>query len=126
MPHLRTGKVKYIGAMTEKRLASVPDTPTFQEKGFKVFSASAWGLSVPKGTPADIVKRLEEVLLQTTKDPDFLKKSKDLEMPLHVLDGKAYAEYLTEYRCRLSSPLGEGPLDKVIKPSKRLPQAAQE
>lgn len=92
--HVRAGTVKYIGVMNEVRLASVPDVPTFQEKGFKVISASAWGISAPKGTPAHIVSLLEEVLLKTTKDPGFLKKAKELEMTLRIMDSKAYAEYL--------------------------------
>jgi len=92
--HVRAGKVKYLAAMNPKRLVSVPDVPTFQEKGFNVISASAGGISAPKGTPANILKTLEEALLKAISDPGFVKKAKELEAPLHVMDSKAYGEYL--------------------------------
>jgi tripartite-type tricarboxylate transporter receptor subunit TctC len=46
----------------------MPDVPTVEEMGFKGFETSQWyGLHAPAGTPADIVKRLQEECLKALK-----------------------------------------------------------
>jgi len=94
LPHVRAGKMKILAVMNEKRLASLPGAPTFQEKGFNVISASARGIAAPKGTPESIVKQVEEVFFKAVKEPEFLKKAGELELPLHFLDSRAYGEFL--------------------------------
>ena len=59
--HIRAGKLRAIAVGTQKRIASMPDVPTVAEMGFKDFETSQWyGVHAPAGTPADIVKRLQE------------------------------------------------------------------
>ncbi|HYB20130.1 MAG TPA: tripartite tricarboxylate transporter substrate-binding protein, partial [Thermodesulfobacteriota bacterium] len=78
----------------DKRLASLPDVPTFREKGLDVISSSARGIGAPKGLPRIIAKKLEETFFIANNEPEFIKKAKELELPLHYLDSKAYGEYL--------------------------------
>jgi tripartite-type tricarboxylate transporter receptor subunit TctC len=61
-------------AMTGLRRAAVaPDIPTLDESGLRGFNITAWiGLVVPKGTPADIVKKLNFEVGRAFKDPDFV------------------------------------------------------
>lgn len=94
LPHVRAGKMKILAVMNEKRLASLADVPTFQQKGINVISASARGIAAPKGTPEAIIKQIEEVFLKASREPEFLKKAGELELPLYFLDSKAYAEFL--------------------------------
>lgn len=59
--HIRAGKLRAIAVGTQKRIPSMPDVPTVAEMGFKDFETSQWyGVHVPAGTPADIIKRLQE------------------------------------------------------------------
>src|SRR5262245_17859674 len=59
--HIRTGKLKAIAAGSPKRLAQLPDTPTLIEQGLQGADVDMWyGLFAPKGTPADIVERLNK------------------------------------------------------------------
>jgi len=44
--------------------------------------------------PAPIVKKLEEAFFKANNEPEFIKKAKELELPLYYLDSKAYIEYL--------------------------------
>jgi tripartite-type tricarboxylate transporter receptor subunit TctC len=61
LPHVKGGKLRAIATGTLKRISSLPDVPTVQEMGFKNFETSQWyGLHAPAGTPAAIVKRLQE------------------------------------------------------------------
>jgi tripartite-type tricarboxylate transporter receptor subunit TctC len=70
-------RVKSYAVTTPKRLSSplFKDTPTMQEVGFKDFSVTIWqGLYAPKGTPASVLKKLNDSLKQAVKDADFIKK----------------------------------------------------
>lgn len=59
--HIRSGKLRAIAVGTQHRIAALPDVPTVAELGFKDFETSQWyGMLVPAGTPADVVKRLQE------------------------------------------------------------------
>jgi len=96
LPHVKTGKVKVIGVMHDKRLASLPQVATFKEKKLNVISSSARGIAAPKGTPDAVVKLLEETYSKAVKAPEFLQKAKELDLPLHFLEGKAYLAFLKE------------------------------
>jgi tripartite-type tricarboxylate transporter receptor subunit TctC len=74
-------KVKAFAVTTAKRLATpaLKDLPTLQESGLKGFEVTIWhGLYAPKGTPADILAKLNTALKAALKDPDFIKKQEGL------------------------------------------------
>ncbi|MGZ5182643.1 MAG: tripartite tricarboxylate transporter substrate-binding protein [Ramlibacter sp.] len=74
-------KVKAFAVTTSKRLTTpaLKDLPTLQEAGLKNFEVTIWhGLYAPKGTPADIQKKLNDALKVALKDPDFIKKQEGL------------------------------------------------
>ncbi len=59
--YIRSGKLRAIAVGTSERISALPDVPTVAELGFKNFETSQWyGMLAPAGTPADIVKRLQE------------------------------------------------------------------
>ena len=74
-------KVKAYAVTSPKRLAipALKDLPTLQESGVKDFNVSIFhGLYAPKGTPADVQKKLNDALKTALKDPDFIKKQEGL------------------------------------------------
>ena len=74
-------KVKAFAVTTPKRLttAALKDLPTLQEVGLKDFQVTIWhGLYAPKGTPADVQKKLNDALKAALKDPEFIKKQEGL------------------------------------------------
>lgn len=74
-------KVKAFGVTTAKRLTTpaLKDLPTLQEAGLKDFEVTIWhGLYAPKGTPADVLVKLNTALKAALKDPEFLKKEEAL------------------------------------------------
>jgi len=74
-------KVKAYAVTTPKRLSTpaLKDLPTLQESGLKNFEVTIWhGLYAPKGTPADVQKKLNDALKAALKDPDFVKKQEGL------------------------------------------------
>ncbi|MFD0668676.1 tripartite tricarboxylate transporter substrate-binding protein [Ramlibacter sp. MAHUQ-53] len=74
-------KVKAYAVSTPKRIntPALKDLPTLDESGLKGFSVSVFhGLYAPKGTPADVQKKLNDALKVALKDPEFIKKQEGL------------------------------------------------
>jgi tripartite-type tricarboxylate transporter receptor subunit TctC len=74
-------KVKAYAVTTAKRLATpaLKDLPTLQESGLKGFEVTIWNaLYAPKGTPADVVAKINGALKAALKDADFIKKQEGL------------------------------------------------
>lgn len=74
-------KVKAYAVTTPKRLTTpdLKDLPTLQESGLKGFEVTIWhGLYAPKGTPAAVIKTVNEALKVALKDPTFVKNEEAL------------------------------------------------
>ncbi|HSV58131.1 MAG TPA: tripartite tricarboxylate transporter substrate-binding protein [Variovorax sp.] len=74
-------KVKPYAVTTLKRLSTpaLKDIPTLDESGLKGFQVTIWhGLYAPKGTPAPVLKKINDALKVALKDPDFIKKEEGL------------------------------------------------
>lgn len=74
-------KVNAFAVTTSKRLttAALKDLPTMQEVGVKGFDVSIWhGLYAPKGTPADVMAKINGALKAALKDPEFMAKQEAL------------------------------------------------
>ena len=77
IPQVEGKKVKSYAVTTPTRLSSaaLKDMPTMQEAGLKDFTVTIWqGLYAPKGTPAPVLKKLNDALRAAVKDPDFIRK----------------------------------------------------
>ena len=74
-------KVKAYGVTTAKALTTpaLKDLPTLAASGLANFEVTVWhGLYAPKGTPADVLAKLNAALKVALKDPDFIKKQEGL------------------------------------------------
>jgi tripartite-type tricarboxylate transporter receptor subunit TctC len=74
-------KVKAYGVTTAKPLTTpaLKDLPTLAASGLSNFEVTVWhGLYAPKGTPADVLAKLNGALKVALKDPDFIKKQEGL------------------------------------------------
>jgi len=68
VPQVKGGKLRALGVSTTKRIALLPDVPTIDEAGVKGYDMGYWFAAyVPAGTPAPIVARLRELLVEGTK-----------------------------------------------------------
>ena len=67
---MRAGSLKAFAVTSEMRLASASDIPTIGEIGFPALTSSTWfGFFAPKGTPTDIVGRLNAAAVEALADP---------------------------------------------------------
>jgi len=74
LPHLKTGKLRALGASSSKRSAAAPDVPAIAEQGFD-FDLVAWFMVyAPSATPAPVLARLREAAAQTLANPETAAK----------------------------------------------------
>jgi tripartite-type tricarboxylate transporter receptor subunit TctC len=70
LPLMRAGSIKAYAVTSDLRLAIAPDIPTFGEIGLPGVSWLAWqGLFAPKGTPKDIIGKLNAAAMEALADP---------------------------------------------------------
>lgn len=70
LQHVRAGKLRAIGVATKTRQQALPDVPTVAEF-VPGFEASFWtGIAAPKGTPAEIVDKLNRSVNAVLKNPN--------------------------------------------------------
>jgi tripartite-type tricarboxylate transporter receptor subunit TctC len=71
LPFIKSGRVRALAVTTAQRSAQLPDVATMIESGFKEFDFAEWyGLFVPAGVPADIVRRLNEEAVTVLRTQD--------------------------------------------------------
>jgi tripartite-type tricarboxylate transporter receptor subunit TctC len=76
--HIQGGKIRAMAVTTEKRSATLPDVPTVAET-VPGYEASAWfGIGAPKGTPADVIDKLNKAVNEALNDPKMVARLADL------------------------------------------------
>ena len=69
LAQVRAGQLKAYAVMSKARWPAAPETPTFDEVGVPGLNASFWhGLWAPRGTPKDIIARLNAALVEALDD----------------------------------------------------------
>ncbi len=71
-PLVESGKLRVLNTWGDQRLAKFPDTPTLKELGLDMVQNSPFGIGAPRGTPADVVKKLHDAF-KTVMDQDSYK-----------------------------------------------------
>ncbi len=70
LSHIRAGTVRALAVTSEKRVAALPDVPTFIESGAPDFRVTGWiNMSAPRGTPAAIVSRINTAVIEGMHEP---------------------------------------------------------
>jgi tripartite-type tricarboxylate transporter receptor subunit TctC len=70
LPYVKSGQIKAFAMLTKSRWAAAPDVPTTGECGLPGLEMPYWnGLWVPKGTPREIVAKLNSAVVETLADP---------------------------------------------------------
>ena len=75
LPHIHAGKLRALAVAAEKRVASLPQVPTFAEAGHPLVNDPSWfGLVGPARLAPGIVERLHAALVATLKQPEVVKR----------------------------------------------------
>ena len=72
---VRAGNVKALGLTTHERIKIAPDIPTMDEAGLRGFYFALWAaIFAPRGTPKDIIDKLNAAAVKTLADPNVRQK----------------------------------------------------
>lgn len=97
LPQVKAGTIKALAVTAKTRLTSAPDIPTVDEAGLPGFYSSGWySIFAPKGTPRDVVARLNAAVIAALADPEVRKGLAELGQevfPSEQQTPEALAEY---------------------------------
>src|SRR5215471_17412923 len=75
LAQVKSGKIRAYAVMSDKRLAAAPEIPTVDEAGLPGFHVELWsGIWVPKGTPKNIIAKLNAAIVEALADPAVRKR----------------------------------------------------
>jgi len=94
LPHIRAGKIKVYAVTAKQRNAAAPDIPTTAEAGYPGIEIAIWhGLWAPKGTPPEIIAKVNAAAIVALKDPAIRRKLEDLGQDIPTPEQMAPAAF---------------------------------
>jgi len=103
LPQIKAGKLRPLAGWGDKRVASLPDVPTFKELGYPEAEFYIWaGLFAPKGTPEPALRTLREAARAGVADPDFKSAMDKLDTPIAFKQGEEFQKFFEADARRLA------------------------
>jgi tripartite-type tricarboxylate transporter receptor subunit TctC len=93
IPHIKAGKLRPLAGWGAKRVASLPDVPTFKELGYDIEFYIWAGLFAPRGTPEPVMKTIRESVRQAVNTPEFKAAMEKLQTPIAYLDAPEFRKF---------------------------------
>jgi tripartite-type tricarboxylate transporter receptor subunit TctC len=87
---IKGGLLKALAVASEKRLAVLPNVPTFKEAGVPMVASAWYGLMLPANAPADVVNRLNKEFNLLLAKPDIRGKLNDMGA---LVEGGSVADF---------------------------------
>jgi len=96
-PHVTSGKLSGIAVSTAARTSALPNVPTLAEAGLAGFDLAAWNVwFAPKGTPVEIVNKLNDELRKVLADPEVQSRLRALGYePGGTQNARQVADFVT-------------------------------
>jgi tripartite-type tricarboxylate transporter receptor subunit TctC len=101
LPFIQAGKLRAIAVAAPHQLATLPGVPTFADVGLVPVNRMAfYGILAPKGTPAEVVERINAGVIEVLKDPAVRKRIEDTGS---IVLGNTPAEFATQIKDEYST-----------------------
>jgi tripartite-type tricarboxylate transporter receptor subunit TctC len=87
LPLVRAGSIKAYAVTSDTRISLAPDIPSFSDIGFRTLSYSQWfGLFAPRGTPREVIARLNLATTDALADPTVRNRFVELGFEIFPRD----------------------------------------
>jgi len=94
--HIKSGKIKALAVASEKRVPAFPNLPTASEAGVPGYVVSTWyGLWAPKGTPQDIVDKMQAEVTKAMNSPELSEIWVNNGSETPNMTGDAFAKFVS-------------------------------
>jgi len=103
LPQIKAGKLRALAGWGDKRVAALPDVPTFRELGYPAAEFYIWaGVFAPKGTPEPVLQKLREAMRVGVGDPEFKCAMDKPYPPLTFKQGQEFQRFFEADARRLA------------------------
>ena len=103
LPHIKSGKLRVLAGWGDRRLAALPDVPTFKELGYPTAEFYIWaGLFAPRATPEPALANLRAVVRDAVEDPEFKAAMAKLQTPINFKQGVEFQTFFDADARRLA------------------------
>ena len=92
--HLQSGALRPLAVTSRTRLETLPDVPTVAETVPGYETGTWWGVGVPKGTPADIIEKLNREINASLADPKIKARFAELGSAPFIVTPQAFGTFL--------------------------------
>jgi tripartite-type tricarboxylate transporter receptor subunit TctC len=94
--HIKAGRIKALAVASDKRAAAFPDVPTTAELGLPSYQVATWyGLWAPKGTPKELVERIQAELRKVLNSEEIVAMWRNIGSTTPDLYGEAYGRFVS-------------------------------
>jgi tripartite-type tricarboxylate transporter receptor subunit TctC len=91
---LEAGQIKLLLIIAEEHAVDYPHTPILKDLGYDIPAPTLMSVACPKGTPDEIVKKLEGAFTKAIKEPTFIRGMKELRYAIVYRNSTSVEEYV--------------------------------
>lgn len=100
LPHVKEGSLRLLATHGEKKMKSFPNVPTFRDLGYDFINETVFMIAAPKGTPAPVIKKLDESFRKAMDDPQFVQTIANIEFAVSYRNSADTKKYLDDAYAR--------------------------
>jgi tripartite-type tricarboxylate transporter receptor subunit TctC len=100
LPHVKEGSLRLLATHGEKKMKSFPNVPTFRDLGYDFINETVFMIAAPKGTPAPVIKKLDESFHKAMDDPQFVQTIANIEFAVSYRNSADTKKYLDDAYAR--------------------------
>ena len=95
LPYVKAGRLRALAVTSAERNPLYPDVPTIAEAGLKGYVAISWsGLSAPKGTPPEVLGKLETAMKKVMNSPEIRQRMESVGFVVPPQGSKQYTDFV--------------------------------
>ena len=112
VPHVKSGDLRVLAVLGDKRDPVFPDVPTAKELGYSVALDMWRGIAVPTGTPKPIIAKLQDAIRASVESQSFRDAGKTIGFVPAYLPAQDFAKLIASDDTRLAALMGDLGLKK--------------
>jgi tripartite-type tricarboxylate transporter receptor subunit TctC len=90
------GKIRMLASSGKARNKFTPDLPTYGEFGYDIVLGNVKGIAAPKGTPMEVVAKLHDAIIKSTKTKPFKKMMNGFYQPVVTMEQAEFAQFVKD------------------------------